>query len=232
MDQLTDSLRVIPANWLGPLDLAAVFGRQPSALEVDLGSGKGRFLLAHAARHPEVSCLGIDCLLLRVLRVEREARRRRLANLRLLYVEACYAVSYLLPPRSVTTFYIFFPDPWPKRRHHRRRMFDAGFLDALERTLAPGGAVHVATDHLDYFERIRKTFLDDARFECLPPFTPAEEERTDFELYYLGQAQPVGRCSFGKKQDGQAGKSQPRIFPAPPVIAPPPPGPAIIGQKD
>ena len=206
MGKSADTIRVIPANWLGPLDLASVFGRPPAALAVDLGSGKGRFLLAHAARHPGISFLGIDCLLLRILRVEREARRRQLANIRLMYVEACYAISYLLPPRSVTTYYIFFPDPWPKRRHHRRRLFDAAFLDALDKTLVPGGAIHVATDHLDYFESIRETFLGDSRFELIPPFVPAEEERTDFELYYLGQGQPIGRCSFGKKSGAATGR--------------------------
>lgn len=198
MPESADSLRVIPSDWVGPLTLESIFGRKPAALEVDLGSGKGRFLLARAARHPEFFYLGIDCLLLRILRVEREARRRQLANVRLMYVESCYAVSYLLPPRSVAAYYIFFPDPWPKRRHHRRRLFDEGFLNALDKTLIPGGAIHVTTDHMDYFESIRKTFMSDSRFESIPPFEPLEEERTDFELWYMSQHHPIGRCSFEK----------------------------------
>ncbi|MBU4201200.1 MAG: tRNA (guanosine(46)-N7)-methyltransferase TrmB [Verrucomicrobia bacterium] len=191
-----DSLRVIPSNWLGPLSLESMFGCKPRALEVDLGCGKGRFLLAHAARHPEVSFLGIDCLLLRILAVEREARRRQLSNIRLVYVEACYAISYLLPARSVTTFYIFFPDPWPKRRHHRRRLFDEGFLNGLDRTLIPGGAIHIATDHEDYLEAIRKVFSSDGRFDPGPPLKLDARERTDFELQFLNKRLPIGRCSF------------------------------------
>ncbi len=193
-----DSLRIMPSDWLGPLDLAAAFGRRPATLEVDLGSGKGRFLLARAARHPQISFLGIDCLLLRILRVEREALRRQLANIRLLYVEARYAVNYLIPPSSVTTYYLFFSDPWPKRRQHYRRLFDQGFLNALDRTLIAGGAVHVATDHLDYFEDIRKIFGQDSRFESMPTFEPLAEERTDFELLFMGQGLPIGRGSFRK----------------------------------
>lgn len=199
MSKSTDSLRIIPSDWLGPLSLESVFGRKPDTLEVDLGSGKGRFLLARATAHPDVSYLGIDCLLLRILRVEREARRRRLSNIRLIYVEACYALSYLLPARSVTTYYIFFPDPWPKRRHHRRRLFDPEFLNALDKTLVPGGAVHIATDHQDYFEDIRKMILGDSRFEFVAPFEPRAEERTDFERLFLGQHLPIGRGSFIKK---------------------------------
>ncbi len=199
MDPSDDSLRLIPSDWLGPLDIGDVFGRRPDRLEVDLGSGKGRFLLARAARHPEVSFLGIDCLLQRVERVEREARRRKLSNIRLLYVEARYAVNYLIPPRSVAAYYLFFSDPWPKRRHRRHRLFDAAFLGALERTLLPGGGVHVATDHLDYYESIRAIASQDSRFEPIPPFQPLDDERTDFELLFMGQGLPIGRCSFARK---------------------------------
>lgn len=191
-----DDIRIIPSDWMGPLNLPSVFGCKSAALEVDVGCGKGRFLLARAGRHPDISYLGIDSLLLRILRVEREVRRQSLSNVRLLYIEACYAVSYLLPPRSVMTYYIFFPDPWPKRRQHRRRLFDEGFLNALDKTLIPAGSVHIATDHQDYLAAIRKIFRKDARFESIPPFEPSAEEHTDFERLFLGQHKPIGRCSF------------------------------------
>lgn len=196
MTQTAGNLRVIPSSWLGPLDLAAVFGRRPDALEVDLGSGKGRFILARAGRYPDTSFLGIDRMLPRVMRVEREARRRNLANIRVMYVEARYAVGYLLPPRSVTTYYLFFSDPWPKRRQRRQRLFDQGFLDAVAKTLIPGGAIHVATDYRDYFEVMRARVGGDARFESLPPFVPLEDERTDFELLFMGRRLPIWRASF------------------------------------
>ena len=198
MCKSVNSLRVIPSDWLGPLNLDAVFGRKPASLEVDLGCGKGRFLQARAERHPGISFLGIDRLLLRILRVEREARRR-LPNIRLLYGDICYALSYLLPARSVTTCYIYFPDPWPKRRHHRRRLFDDEFLSALNTTLVSAGSVHVATDHLDYFDTIRKIFSGDPRFEPIPPLELTDGERTDFELQFLNERRPIGRCSFRKR---------------------------------
>ena len=198
MLQSTDSLRIIPSNWMGPLDLDSVFGHQPGTLEVDLGCGKGRFLLARAERHPDISFLGMDRLLLRLLRVERKAQRQRGFNIRLLYVDAYYAVSYLLPVRSVATYYIFFPDPWPKRRHQRHRLFNADFLNALDRTLIPAGCIHVATDYTDYFEHIRRIFSHDTRFQPIAPLELSAEERTDFELLFLNEHRLIGRCSFRK----------------------------------
>ena len=192
-------LRIIPTDWAAPLDLTAAFGRAPQRLEVDLGCGKGRFLLARAAAHPETLFLGLDRQTRRLAKVERKAQRAQLANIRLLYAEAAYAVTHLLPFGSVTAYYIFFPDPWPKRRHHRRRLFDAAFMDALDTTLMPGGCIHLATDHLDYFESIRRLLAGDARFMEMEPFVTSAEERTDFELIFLQQNIALCRCSFAKR---------------------------------
>ena len=198
MSLLHNSLRVVPANWLEPLDLTSIFGAAPPELEVDLGCGKGRFLLARAQRYPQVCFLGIDRLLLRILRVERAIQRLHLTNIRLLYAEAAYALSHLLPSAAVSVYYIFFPDPWPKRRHHRRRLFAAPFLDALHRTLRPAGRVHIATDHDDYFAVIKRVFAADSRFMSQEPLELEDAERTDFEMLFLRQHQAIHRCSFSK----------------------------------
>ncbi|MBN1269823.1 MAG: tRNA (guanosine(46)-N7)-methyltransferase TrmB [Kiritimatiellae bacterium] len=191
------STRIFPDDWLNPLPLSDLFpAAQP--LEVDVGCGKGRFLLARAAAHPQVNFLGLDRMLRRIRKVDRKAVRRGLGNLRLLRCEAYYAVTYLLPPAAVSTYYIFFPDPWPKKRHHWHRLFDPPFVEALHRTLLPGGTFHFATDHLPYFEEVRGILAADSRFESAPPFEPGEEERTDFELLFIHLA-PIGRCSFRKR---------------------------------
>ena len=195
-------LRIIPADWTVPLDLPSTFGRAPQRLEVDLGCGKGRFLLARAAAHPETSFLGLDRQTQRLAKVERKAQKAQLANIRLLYAEAAYAVTHLLPSGSVATYYIFFSDPWPKRRHHRRRLFDAAFLDALNTTLMPGGCIHFATDHLDYFGSIRRLLAGDTRFTEMEPFVTSAEERTNFELIFLQQNIALCRCSFAKRANG------------------------------
>ena len=194
------SLRRAPATaaeWLGPLPLAAWFAHPERRLEIDLGCGKGRFLLAHAAKHPETNFLGIDRMLRRIRAVDNRARRLGLENVRLLRMEAYYATAYLVPPAAVSAYYVFFPDPWPKARHEGHRLFSPLFMDALHRTLVPGGAVHVATDHAPYYEQLAALFAGDARFRPSAPFVPPEDEQTDFERYFIA-AKPIGRLSARK----------------------------------
>jgi tRNA (guanine-N7-)-methyltransferase len=197
---IAESLRVEPATeaeWLGPLRVREFFVHPERRLEVDLGCGKGRFLLAHAAKNPDANFLGIDRMLRRIRKVDNRARRLDLGNIRLMRVEGYYAVAYLLPAASVDVYYVFFPDPWPKARHEGHRLFNQLFLDALHRTLAPGGVAHIATDHWPYFEQLSGIFAGDARFAPTEPFVPPEDEQTDFERYYIGQ-KPLGRLSVRK----------------------------------
>ena len=197
MPDQEQTFRIIPDDWLNPLPVARLFEHPARPLEVDMGCGKGRFLLAHAAGHPEVNFLGIDRMLRRVRALDRKARRRGLTHVRLLRMEAYYATTYLLPADAVTTFYIFFPDPWPKKRHHEHRLFNPRYMDALHRTLRAGGRVHFATDHMPYFEEVCALFRADARFREVDPYIPNEQERTDFELWYIRQGE-VGRMSVEK----------------------------------
>lgn len=195
------SLRVRPSDWLGPIDLAGAYPHPPARLEADVGCGKGRFLLARAAANPGTAFLGIDRMLGRLRKIESAAFRGGLENIRLLRCDAAYAVTHLLPARSLDAMYIFFPDPWPKARHHGHRLFSPSFLEALTRVLKPGGGVHAATDHLPYFDEIRAILEADARFEAAPAFEPTEAERTDFELRFLG-VKPIGRGSWRLCENG------------------------------
>ena len=146
---------IIPADYFAPLDLCAIYGRR-AALEVDLGCGDGAFLAATAAANPDRDFLGIERLLGRVRRVCRKIRSNNLTNARVLRVESSYAVQHLLPPASVEVFHLQFPDPWPKRRHWRRRVVTDNFLAAIHRALVPEGVLRLVTDQLDYFREIER----------------------------------------------------------------------------
>ena len=197
---INHSLRIAPATeseWLGPLPIRNYYTQPGRRLEVDLGCGKGRFLLARAAKFPEVNYLGIDRMLRRIRKVDNRARRLDLGNIRLLRVEAYYAVAYLLPPESVSVYYIFFPDPWPKARHEGHRLFNAKFLDALHETMSDGGVAHVATDHGPYFEQLSQILTGDRRFLAVEIYVPPVVELTDFVRYYIGLKR-IGRISVRK----------------------------------
>jgi len=196
-----ESAIISPASWTQILPLDDIFdsGGQDRPLDVDAGCGKGRFLLARAKASPGRNFLGIERLLRRVRRVDREIVRHDISNVRLLHIEASYAIEHLLPALSVTNFYILFPAPWPKKKHHKRRLITTSFVSSLHRTLQAGGQAHLATDHLNYFEEIYNLFREDPRFREIPALQLSEEERTNFELACLELKTQVTRCSFRKK---------------------------------
>ncbi|HJW39042.1 MAG TPA: tRNA (guanosine(46)-N7)-methyltransferase TrmB [Candidatus Udaeobacter sp.] len=143
-----------PESLTSRLDLEKIF-RRKAPLHVDLGCGDGSFLCALAQRLPDKNFLGIERLSGRVHSTSRKAAS--LDNVRLLQMESFYAVRYLLPAESVETFYLLFPDPWPKRRHHRRRIVTPDFLNSVHAALEDNGVIYIATDHLDYLRKIRET---------------------------------------------------------------------------
>ena len=172
---------------------------QEQPIEIDIGCGKGRFLLSRATSHQQTNFIGIDRMNGRLGKLDRKIIRAELNNVRLIEMEAAYVITELLPADVISTYYIFFPDPWPKRKHHRRRLMSTEFLDALHRTMKTGGEINFSTDHLDYFEAGRKLLRADKRFEEIETFQRSESEKTDFELIFTNQNLPIGNCSFKKK---------------------------------
>ena len=149
------AVEYVPKSLTSALEFDKVFSRL-APLEIDLGCGDGAFLAALAQENPTHNFLGIERLLGRVRSVCRKVARLDLKNARALQMESEFTVTHLLAPGSVTTFHLLFPDPWPKRRHHRRRAFTPEFLSSIHRALIAGGLFHVATDHADYFHQIER----------------------------------------------------------------------------
>jgi tRNA (guanine-N7-)-methyltransferase len=151
----TDGSCVIESIPAGPrlLELPRLFERD-APLQVDLGCGDGSFLQALAAQRPDRNFLGIERLLHRVCSSGRKAAQ--LPNVRIIRGDTMFLLRHWLPPRSVEVFYLLFPDPWPKRRHHRRRLVTTQFLEAIWTGLTNSGSLFIATDHDDYFGAIRQ----------------------------------------------------------------------------
>lgn len=189
--------RLFPDQWVDPVDFASYFDDPAKPLEVDLGCGKGRFLLQRSADNPEINFLAIDRMLRRIRKIDSKLARRGIENVRLLRLEGDYTLNYLIPAESVDTYYYFFPDPWPKKRHHENRMFKLRTVDAIHKSLKSGGVLHIATDHVEYFEEMYTLMSADIRFESAPVFFPKDDERTDFELMFR-DTRPTCRCSFRK----------------------------------
>jgi tRNA (guanine-N7-)-methyltransferase len=158
----------VPEDYFQTLDLESVFPRF-APLEVDLGCGDGSFLVALAKQNPQRNFLGFERLLGRVRSACRKIRHENFGNARVLRIESSYAVAHLLPPNSVSVFYLLFPDPWPKRRHQRRRLVSPVFLESIHRTLVSDGLFIVATDDIDYFNEIRRLADQPKKFGSHPP---------------------------------------------------------------
>jgi len=176
-----------PRSLVELLDLEKLFARN-APLHVDLGCGDGSFLCALAQRMPEKNFLGIERLLGRIRSAAQKTAR--LDNVRLLRMESSYAVCYLLPAGAVETFYLLFPDPWPKRRHWRRRIVTGDFLRAASRVLGENGTLRIATDHLDYFGKIKeaaRTTRDLIVFE----HTDVDLPLTKFQEQFRAQGAPI-----------------------------------------
>jgi tRNA (guanine-N7-)-methyltransferase len=163
---------------------------------VDLGCGDGSFLSLLAEQTPAHNFLGIERLAGRVRSTARKASR--LPNVRVLRVETAYAVRYLLPANSVAVFYLLFPDPWPKRRHHQRRIMTPEFLESVAVALTSDGCFHIATDQQDYFEEMERLVEAGHQLRRERASTLTNLPRTTFEKRFVAAGAPIYRMELRK----------------------------------
>lgn len=168
-------------------------------LEIDLGCGDGRFLLGMAREYPERDFLGVERLLGRVRKVCKKITKGELSNARVLRLESRYTVEWLLPESSVSRLHLLCPDPWPKFKHHRRRLMQEPFFEAVIRSLVPGGEFLFMTDHEEYFEWACEKVEAYGKFEILEWqedsfFYP----KTDFQLQWEGEGKSMFRLRCKK----------------------------------
>ncbi|MBM4025255.1 MAG: tRNA (guanosine(46)-N7)-methyltransferase TrmB [Planctomycetes bacterium] len=186
------------------IDFARLFGRS-GPVHIEIGSGKGTFLVAQARAQPEVNFLGIEWARKFYRHAVDRIGRWDLSNVRLLRTEAATFLRDSVPPESVDCFHVYFPDPWPKKRHHKRRFLQSENLEVLLGRLKPGGEIRIATDHADYFAQIRAVTsaygarLEEIGFERPAGARAGEITGTNYERKYVRQSRPIYTAAFRKQ---------------------------------
>ncbi len=182
-----------------PLDWPAVFG-DGRPVEIEVGCGKGLFLLTEALARPDVNFLGVEVVRKYQLYTATRMAKRGLRNVRVACADARLLLRDRVPSASVQAVHVYFPDPWWKKRHHKRRVFTAEFVASVARALTPGGRLHAATDVESYFHIMRDLVAAEPRLRLLPSPEPAASENqlhslTNFERKAVLRGKPVYRLA-------------------------------------
>lgn len=178
-----------------PIDLAAFLGK-PGPIEVEIGCGKGGFLVEYTTRHPDLPFLALENeAAIAHHAAARIARRPHLPYARLVLGDAFYMLRDFLPETCVQAFHMYFPDPWPKKRHHKLRLLKPGFLEVVRQAAVPGALFYWGTDHAEYHEEASGHFAAMPWLEMLDADAPPTEGiETNFERKYRAQGKPIHRC--------------------------------------
>ncbi len=192
-----------PEDVRGKNDFFGVFGRK-NAVHIEIGSGRGTFLLCQARAFERVNFLGIEWANKYYKYAVDRIGRRAVENVRIIRAEAASFIADSINDSTVECFHIYFPDPWPKRRHHKRRFVCAENVAQLIRCLEPGGLINIATDDKDYYQWMQQvfgSFSDRLRpVEFVRPAGANENELvgTNYERKYLVERRPVYTMAFRK----------------------------------
>jgi tRNA (guanine-N7-)-methyltransferase len=190
-----DDLAIDPRlTGFAPLDFPSLFGnRNPVVLEI--GSGKGRFLVGSALERPETNFVGIEKSLHYHRFIAGRVRRRRLTNVRVINHDAFPVMQKMFPDGSVAEIHIYFPDPWPRARHQKRRIIRPEALLEMRRILASGGWGSYVTDHREYFD-VAAPVVEQV-FRAERRIAPADEPpRTNYEAKYREEGREIFEVRF------------------------------------
>jgi tRNA (guanine-N7-)-methyltransferase len=179
------------------LDIGRLF-LVPQPLEVELGCGDASFLVEFAFRNPGHNYIGVERLLGRIQKLDRKGRRARIENLRGIRIESSYFLKYLLPFQTASALHIYFPDPWPKKKHRRHRLVNRNFPNLANTALLPGGCVYLRTDDTDYFGQMREVFDASSQFQSIETPPGLAAVLTDFERDFNARGIPTLRAAYQK----------------------------------
>jgi tRNA (guanine-N7-)-methyltransferase len=190
----TQGIAIDPAE-LENLQWARLFGNQ-HPVEIEIGTGKGGFLLRRAQAYPERNFLGIEWANQFFRFAADRLRRWSVTNVRMVRADAAHFMRVQCPRESVSALHVYHPDPWPKKRHHKRRLFQKPFVDAAVACLVPGGRWAVQTDHAEYFQVISDLLRSHPELEEIdfddPDFgIDAGSIASNFEVKYLREGRQL-----------------------------------------
>ncbi|MEA2337380.1 MAG: tRNA (guanine-N7-)-methyltransferase [Thermoanaerobaculia bacterium] len=178
------------------LDLAELFANR-NRVVLEIGSGKGRFLIAAATAQPEVNFIGIEKSLHYHRVIRDRVKKRGLTNIRLINHDAFLVLRDMLADASIGEIHIYFPDPWPRQREQKRRIIRAEVLTEVKRVLVPGGSGIYVTDHRDYYESAAPIIEQFFRSERRIP-TPDDPPRTNYEAKFRVEGREIYEVRFSR----------------------------------
>ncbi len=178
-----------------PIDLKKLFAFQ-KPMELELGCGDGSFTLQYAIENPALNIVALERLLGRIAKLNRKAHRAELKNLRLLRAEARYVLEYLLSPDSFEAVHVYFPDPWPKKRHHKNRLIEGLFPTIVKRLLRKDGVIYMRTDNIEYFEQMLEVFGAAKGFHSIETPESVKKIITDFERDFNSKGIPTRYAAY------------------------------------
>ena len=181
-----------------PLDLAGFSNAH--RWELEIGFGKGRFLLSRAEQEPTTGFLGIEMASRYYRLAARRGQRRSLKNLLLFRGEALYLLTSVLPRRFADAVHVYFPDPWPKSRHRKRRFLDGETVDLVLDTMAPGAVLFFSTDFLDYGEAVAEVLESHATLDVERVDRWPAGARTNYEAKYEDEGRRILRLRARLKE--------------------------------
>lgn len=184
-----------PASYVDRLDIHALFPAH-APVEVEIGAGDGSFLIQWAAQNPGTNFLGLERLMGRLKKIEKKSRRLGLTNVRAMRLEATYFAEYLLPPDSVSAVHIYFPDPWPKRKHRQNRLVNERYTEILRAALIKDGIVFLRTDDTDYFSQMTRVFDANPNYTAVETPERLASVLTDFERDFNAQGILTNRAAY------------------------------------
>jgi len=190
------SVALRPEDLDGRIDFVRIFGRS-GPVHIEIGSGKATFLLNEAQARPQANFLGIEWARRYYRYAVDRIGRWGLTNVLIIRTDAVTFLADFVPDGSVACFHVYFPDPWPKKRHHKRRLFCPDNLQHLLRCLKLDGRLRIASDHAEYFEVIKQLITSQGRrleeIEFLPTAGAeiGEWVGTNFERKYLKEERPI-----------------------------------------